>query len=109
MVQELLDEHKKSNSEYPVSIGNVSHIYMYLFREQKRSDRGRATLIITDRAMDMYAPLLHEFTYQAMCQDLLRIEGGTKYMCVRFKMLMPLSIFIQHTLKVQVPVSYRRS
>lgn len=32
--------------------------------------------------MDLYAPLLHEFTYQAMCNDLLDIEDGTKYQCV---------------------------
>jgi syntaxin-binding protein 1 len=29
--------------------------------------------------MDMLAPFVHEFTYQAMANDLLRIENGTNY------------------------------
>jgi syntaxin-binding protein 1 len=36
-------------------------------------------LFITDRSMDLAAPFLHEFTYQAMCNDLLPIEDGSKY------------------------------
>ncbi|MBW0578400.1 hypothetical protein O181_118115, partial [Austropuccinia psidii MF-1] len=35
--------------------------------------RSRSTILITERAMDLFAPLLHEFTYQAMCNDLLEI------------------------------------
>lgn len=38
-------------------------------------------LFITDRSMDLFAPFLHEFTYQAMCNDLLDIEDGTTYRC----------------------------
>ena len=44
--------------------------------------RQRATLIVTDRAMDVVVPLIHEFTYQAMANDLLPIEDGSKYTCV---------------------------
>jgi syntaxin-binding protein 1 len=64
MVQGNLDEHKRANPDFP-----------------KPSDppRPRGTLIITDRSMDAVAPLIHEFTYQAMCNDLLPIEDGTKY------------------------------
>ena len=49
--------------------------------------RPRATLIITDRTMDMVAPLVHEFTYQAMVNDLLPIEDGTKYTYVALSLL----------------------
>ncbi|KAI0923481.1 hypothetical protein AcW1_006426 [Taiwanofungus camphoratus] len=62
MVQRDLDDYKKANPDFP-----------------KGSDRPRSTLIITDRAMDAIAPFIHEFTYQAMSNDLLPIEDGTKY------------------------------
>lgn len=31
--------------------------------------------------MDLNAPFLHEFTYQAMCNDLLDVEDGQRYRC----------------------------
>ena len=61
---------------------NFSSHFTYLFTEQHQkadSGRPRATLIITDRSMDTVAPFLHEFTYQAMANDLLPIEDGSKY------------------------------
>ncbi|TPX69077.1 hypothetical protein SpCBS45565_g02765 [Spizellomyces sp. 'palustris'] len=36
----------------------------------------RSVLVIVDRALDMVSPLVHEFTYQAMMNDLLVLEGG---------------------------------
>ncbi|KAI9293309.1 Sec1-like protein [Neoconidiobolus thromboides FSU 785] len=43
------------------------------------SSRGRAVLIITDRSIDPFAPILHELTYQAMVADLLGLEDGKRY------------------------------
>ncbi|KAJ6511943.1 Sec1-like snare protein [Mycena vitilis] len=63
-VQNTLEEYKKANPE---------------FAKQTEPPRPRGTLFITDRAMDTIAPFVHEFTYQAMANDLLPIEGGTKY------------------------------
>ncbi|KAF9647199.1 Sec1-like snare protein [Thelephora ganbajun] len=62
-VQGLLDEYKKQNPTFPKS----------------DQPRPRGTLLITDRAMDALAPFIHEFTYQAMSNDLLPIEDGTRY------------------------------
>lgn len=62
-VQAALDEYKRANPDFP----------------KQDSGRQRATLIVTDRAMDVIVPLIHEFTYQAMANDLLPIEDGSKY------------------------------
>lgn len=42
------------------------------------SSRPPSVLMITDRSMDLMAPLVHEFTYQAMAHDLLPIKDGDK-------------------------------
>ncbi|OGE52869.1 hypothetical protein PENARI_c009G07151 [Penicillium arizonense] len=43
-----------------------------------QTNRPRGVLIVVDRSMDLFAPLLHEFTYQAMVHDLLPIKDGDK-------------------------------
>jgi syntaxin-binding protein 1 len=34
--------------------------------------------MIADRTMDLFAPLIHEFTYQAMAHELLPLKDGDK-------------------------------
>ncbi|KAF2275554.1 syntaxin-binding protein-like protein 2 [Westerdykella ornata] len=60
-VQEKLDMYAQYNREFP-----------------PQSNRPRGALYITDRSMDLFAPFLHEFTYQAMAHDLLSIREGDK-------------------------------
>ncbi|KAG8958292.1 vacuolar sorting protein VPS33/slp1 [Tulasnella sp. 419] len=64
MVQHELDEYIKANPDYV---------------KTEAPGKPRTILFITERTMDMAAPFLHEFTYQAMANDLLRIENGTHY------------------------------
>ncbi|KAH8594446.1 Sec1 family superfamily protein [Bisporella sp. PMI_857] len=61
MVQEELDAYAGFNQNFPPP-----------------SSRPQGILLITDRAMDLAAPLVHEFTYQAMAHDLLPIKEGDK-------------------------------
>ncbi|KAJ9204370.1 hypothetical protein DTO164E3_2132 [Paecilomyces variotii] len=42
------------------------------------SPRPRGVLFVVDRSMDLFSPLIHEFTYQAMVHDLLPIKDGDK-------------------------------
>ncbi|KAI4252651.1 MAG: hypothetical protein L6R42_007883 [Xanthoria sp. 1 TBL-2021] len=60
-VQAQLDQHAKYNTDFPPV-----------------SSRPRGVLIIADRSLDLFAPLLHEFTYQAMVHDLLSLTEGDK-------------------------------
>ena len=60
-VQDELDRYVAASSSFP-----------------PQSNRPRGVLFIVDRAIDLYAPLLHEFTYQAMAHDLLPIQDGEK-------------------------------
>ncbi|KAM3080498.1 syntaxin binding protein 1 [Clarireedia jacksonii] len=60
-VQEELDAYTQWNPNFP-----------------PQSARPQGVLLITDRSMDMFAPILHEFTYQAMAHDLLQIKDHEK-------------------------------
>ncbi|KAL5339021.1 Sec1-like protein [Aspergillus crustosus] len=62
-VQEELDQFAQFNGGFPPP-----------------SPRPRGVLLIVDRSMDLFAPLIHEFTYQSMAHDLLPIKEGDKVM-----------------------------
>ena len=56
-----------------------------------KSSFKRPLMIIVDRSFDLMSPILHEFTYQCMMNDLLVLENG-KYVLVIFHM--PIRIII---------------
>ncbi|KAI1337407.1 Sec1-like protein [Xylariaceae sp. FL0016] len=60
-VSEELEEYSRWNPNFPPP-----------------SSRPQGVLMVTDRSIDLMAPLLHEFTYQAMAHDLLPIKDGDK-------------------------------
>ncbi|KAF2721575.1 Sec1-like protein [Polychaeton citri CBS 116435] len=62
-VQDELDLYAKFHEDFP-----------------PQTSRPRGALYITDRTMDLVAPCVHEFTYQAMAHDLLPIKEGDKIM-----------------------------
>ena len=62
MLQKDLDDFARNNSDFPPP-----------------SARPRAILLILDRTLDLIAPLLHEFTYQAMAHDMLPVRSGNSY------------------------------
>ncbi|SCV68091.1 BQ2448_212 [Microbotryum intermedium] len=86
-VQAEIDAYARDNSDFPVSDRLPASCTLpppdgfALLVSQPVSDppRPRGVLLITDRSMDLYAPFVHEFTYQAMCNDLLNIEDGRTY------------------------------
>lgn len=61
LLQQELDNYARRHPEYPPP-----------------SSRPPSILFITDRSMDLMAPVIHEFTYQAMAHDLLPIKEGDK-------------------------------
>ncbi|KAI7824165.1 Sec1-like protein [Kickxella alabastrina] len=45
-------------------------------RQQQSSD---SVVIVLDRSIDIFAPLVHELTYQAMVHDIIDLGDGAKY------------------------------
>ncbi|KAH3679462.1 hypothetical protein WICMUC_000952 [Wickerhamomyces mucosus] len=60
--QNKLDEYARNHSDFP-----------------PESPRQRSIFVITDRTLDLFSPLLHEFTYQAMAYDLVNIDKSDVY------------------------------
>jgi len=64
IVHQSLTQYKKSNSSF------------WCFGDDSHQERDRAQLLIVDRSIDPVSPLMHEYTYQAMVNDLLAVTDG---------------------------------
>lgn len=73
-----LVDYAKNNEGF--AVGSIlSYGFASSLQSQTETDRPKGVLFVVDRSMDLAAPFLHEFTYQAMCNDLLDIKDGSKY------------------------------
>ncbi|KAI8339302.1 Sec1-like protein [Blakeslea trispora] len=54
------------------------------FPPPRNPPQPRATLLIVDRSIDPAAPLLHEFTYQAMINDLLPVQETENHTGIKY-------------------------
>lgn len=48
----------------------------WCYGDEGHTERERGQILLTDRSFDPVAPLMHEYTYQAMVNDLLDTEEG---------------------------------
>lgn len=63
--QRQIDDYARNNHDFP---------------PVENQDKPRSILLIVDRTVDLYAPLLHEFSYQAMAMDIVpSLEREGKY------------------------------
>lgn len=63
-LHETLQEYKQNNPHH------------WTYGDGGHSERDRAQILILDRSFDVLSPLMHEYTYQAMVNDLLDVDEG---------------------------------
>jgi len=75
----------QANSRFCEEVANILVDLLRTFAERNRStwwsygspghtDRDRGVLVISDRTLDPLTPLMHDYTYQVMVNDLLPVE-----------------------------------
>jgi len=63
-LHQTITQYKRANSDW------------FCYGDDKHNDRERAQILILDRSFDPLSPLMHEYTYQAMTNDLLEVSDG---------------------------------
>ncbi|KAF9978635.1 vacuolar sorting protein VPS33/slp1 [Actinomortierella ambigua] len=76
---ETEDGQRVQSLKIATSLQGELESYVRASPEMAGRQQGQGTVLILDRSIDVTAALVHEFTYQAMANDLLPIEDGCKY------------------------------
>ncbi|KAF9166128.1 vacuolar sorting protein VPS33/slp1 [Actinomortierella ambigua] len=76
---ETEDGKRVQSLKIATSLQSELESYVRTNPEMTGRQQGQGTVLIVDRSIDITAALVHEFTYQAMANDLLPIEDGCKY------------------------------
>ena len=69
LCQELAEAFHRQMNEFVAAAPS-----WWYYGMQGHMERDRSTLLLLDRSLDVLSPLMHEFTYQAMVNDLLNID-----------------------------------
>jgi Sec1 family len=74
----------QNGSEFAKLIATLVHTYLSEYKirnplhwshgDASHSERERGVLLVVDRSYDPLTPLMHEYTYQSLAQDLLTIK-----------------------------------
>ncbi|KAF9116316.1 vacuolar sorting protein VPS33/slp1 [Mortierella sp. AM989] len=76
---ETLEGKRTQSMKLAMLLQSELEAYMRSNPENAGRQQGQGTVLLLDRSIDVTAAIVHEFTYQAMANDLLPIEDGTKY------------------------------
>ncbi|KAF9423306.1 vacuolar sorting protein VPS33/slp1 [Podila epigama] len=76
---EAFDGKRTQSMKLAMLLQSELEAYIRSSPETAGRQQGQGTILILDRSIDVTAAIVHEFTYQAMANDLLPIEDGTKY------------------------------
>ncbi|KAG0244284.1 Sec1-like protein [Mortierella sp. GBAus27b] len=76
---ETLDGKRTQSMKLAMLLQSELEAYVRSNPDTAGRHQGQGTILILDRSVDVTAAIVHEFTYQAMANDLLPIEDGSKY------------------------------
>ncbi|KAF7013511.1 hypothetical protein CFC21_027593 [Triticum aestivum] len=72
-LEELFTENAEGSMNYNSCINTMATRIATVFASMKTET---CELLIVDRSIDQIAPVIHEWTYDAMCHDLLSMDGN---------------------------------
>ncbi|KAF9095019.1 vacuolar sorting protein VPS33/slp1 [Mortierella sp. GBA35] len=76
---ETVDGKRTQSMKLAMLLQSELEAYVRSNQDMAGRQQGQGTILILDRSIDITAAIVHEFTYQAMANDLLPIEDGTKF------------------------------
>lgn len=79
--QRLRPRYRMYESLKPLLNGKPKALITYLFKDRRVSARGvcageSCDLLVVDRAFDPIAPVIHEWTYEAIASDILELQNN---------------------------------
>lgn len=72
-------KHRQISQQVSLRLKEKMDEYRKTFKNDLAKSSPKSLLLVVDRSVDAIAPLLHEFTYQAMTTDLVGLEKGCIY------------------------------